>query len=220
MPISRIFYRDKKSETNIKRLFEIEIDGIKVMTPVFHKLVHDFYSGKDVEKEATRIKEIEDKIDNIREKIDQEVYESRLFPLSFADRVRLGNNVDKIANIIDDLAKKIEFECVKPIKSFKSQILEMVDTIKACLDKTVECAKHFYDFNTPISVVRKDIDEIRRLENQVDEKELSLLKKLSKSRKDILNIILFREFIRMLSNIADRCSNLGETIFILSERRR
>lgn len=219
MPISRIFYRDKKSETNIRKLFETEIDGISAITPVFDKLIHDFYLGKNVEKDVMRISEIEGKIDRIRKKIDEEVYESRLFPLSFGDRVRLGNSIDKIADIIEDIAKKIEFEGLKPIKGFEADILKIVDLTKVCLEKTVECAKHFYDFNIPSSVIKEDFNEICKLENQVDQKELLLLKKMSKSRKDILNLILFREFIRMISNIADRCVNLGETIFILSKRR-
>ncbi len=219
MPISRIFYRDIRSETNLKKLFEIEINGIKEIMPAFHGLIHNFYLGEDTKKAAERVHEIECKIDVIKKKIDREVYESRFFPLSFRDRVELGNAIDNIADIIEDITKKVQYEGVKPIKYFQADIFKMLELIETCLEKTILCTKHFYDFNIPISVINKDYCEICELENKIDEKQLILLERLSKSKKDILNIILFREFIRMMSNVADACVNLGESILIISEGR-
>lgn len=219
MPISRIFYRDKRVETNVKKLFEIEIDGIKAIIPAFRGLIYNFYSGKSTKKAAERIDEIECKIDAIRKKIDQVVYESRFFPISFQDRIKLGGDIDNIADIIEDIAKKIEFEGVKPIKYFKGDIFKMLKLIEKCIEKTVECTKHFYDFNIPISEVNKDYFEMCKLEDEIDEKQLLLLKRLSKAKKDVLNIILFREFIRMMGKVADACVNLGESLLIISEKR-
>ncbi|KAF2957002.1 phosphate signaling complex protein PhoU [Marinitoga sp. 38H-ov] len=169
---------------------------------------------------AKNVFELDDKIDDINRKIEDEVYQiiARYNPLAKELRyiitmIKFSNNLERIGDLSCNISQKVfEFNKINFNPSLNEKILKMIGM---SLEMLKEVFKAFNERNTNSAI------EIWKKDSIIDNLEIEIRKDILKNFKDGIydeNVIIpFVLIARDIERISDHITNLCEEIVYIEK---
>ena len=154
--------------------------------------------------------------DDLRREIEILLYEKALMPESRGDILGMLETVDKIPNKAESVTFQMQTEVLRIPDEFKPELRKIIN-----INFDI-----FADVKKAIRAIFNDIDEVRRITNEIDKKESGsdsmerdLIKKLFSSNINIGEKILLKELIIEIGSISDRAENVADRLNIMAVKR-
>ena len=214
-----LFKRESVVEQYSKEHVELVYESLNQL-----RILMEYYYKNDFEfinKKVDEISQLEHDADDIRRKMEIEFFKGAFLPFDREDRIILAENVDSVADIIQETAfgiclARINFPAgyQEDFSELMVSIYETVTALKKCIELLDE------DLGEALTKAH----EVERLEDAVDKIERKILKRLYISYKnqeiDILTQIELKSTVLRLGNIADRAENASDRVPIIVAKRK
>lgn len=160
---------------------------------------------------------MESKADDLRKKIEWEMYSKALLPESRGDILGFLETMDKIPNKAESILYQIQLQrLVLPE--------ELTQSMQRIVDLTCEAIRLVYEAATRLISQKGDIhklaDQIDDKESECDHAERDIIAKIFTMDIDTAEKALLKELIIELGTLTDRAENVSDRLTILSVKRR
>lgn len=194
-----------KKESIFFVMFKDFAQSLVKMGDDFANIINDY---NNVERAIADMRMTENECDSRCHDILQELNESFVTPFDREDIFTIANQMDDIADYIEEVAGKLT---IFEIKSLRNDAVEMGNIIS---DATKQVKILFDEITNPKKAeeAKTAIVEINRLENIGDEVYRRALNKLFKEEKDPVEIIKWKDLYEGLEDALDACEHLADTV--------
>jgi len=173
--------------------------------------------GEKFDYYVQEVNKTEERADDLRRKVEWEMYSKALIPESRGDILGFLETMDKIPNKAESLFNQIKLQKLEFPKEL-NQNLERIVTLSC------EAIQLVYDAATKLirqnGDVHKIADQIDDKETECDHAEQDTIAKIFEMDIDKADKILLKEFIIELGNLSDRAEDVSDRLTILSVKRR
>lgn len=208
--------------TTRKLILEIDefFDAIDNGSLVFKEGVSNYLKG-DKDKFAENIKaidDLEDKADNIRRKVENDLYAHSLLPQYRGDVLRLMEKCDDMLDIMKGNLYQFDVEIPLIPKKLHTDILKLTKISVSAIDTLIPAARAF--FKDPLTVKDKIHrvyffeKEADKLANDIKRKVFHEFPTLKLSEK-----IHLRYFTLHIENVSDAAEVVADILSILAIKR-
>jgi predicted phosphate transport protein (TIGR00153 family) len=196
----------------------------------FEEMMGAFFSERNVKKAEAlgrQVTELETKADQSRRKFARSLGEGAFLPAFRGDLARLAEQLDNVADAAEEVTRTIllrEKLLDALLKAEKKQ--KKAKAIRECMVKmaglttqTVETLLGSIDsLGSNIDVAKEKIEEVEKLEHEIDLLEQSLLGEMYVYEKvlDPVSVIQLGMLIRGIGDISDRAEDVGDVLSIVS----
>ncbi|MFP4687090.1 MAG: TIGR00153 family protein [bacterium] len=208
-----------KKESKVQDLIQEHLCSVKDCLEEFENMIFKYLEeDSDFVNSSFAVHEKEHKADEIRRRIEAQIYEGAFMPLYRGDYITLVELVDKVANraetISDFLAQQNPY--VPP---------ELKDRFRKLTAKVLEC---FEPLEKVVQALNNDWDEASRLareveelEQQVDRIEWGIIKDLFEDEEcDLAQKLQLRDLIQLTASVSDRMEDVSDRIDIMLVKRQ
>ena len=198
-----IFEREK--ENQFLKLFKDFADTLDQMGNDFGSIIRNY---ENVERAIADMKMTESECDEVSHAILDELNKSFITPFDREDIFTIANQLDDIADYLEDTASKLQIYDVDHIKNDAVEMADLIDDatskIKILFDVLPESKKK--------SKITETIIEINRLENLGDAVFRRALWKLFRDEENPIEIIRWKDIYENLEDTLDACEHLADTV--------
>ena len=191
------------------------------------KCLEDFKTGMEIYLDeglgekfnyyVQQVHKTEDRADELRRKVEWEMYSKALLPESRGDILGFLETMDKLPNKAESLLYQIKLQGL----TFPS---ELNPNLQRIVDLSCEAIQLVYEAATNLisrkGGIHKLADEIGVKETECDHAEQDTIEKIFTMDIDKAEKILLKEFIIELGNLTDRAEDVSERLTLLSVKRR
>ena len=191
------------------------------------KCLEDFKTGMEIYLDeglgekfnyyVQQVHKTEDRADELRRKVEWEMYSKALLPESRGDILGFLETMDKLPNKAESLLYQIKLQGL----TFPS---ELNPNLQRIVDLSCEAIQLVYEAATNLisrkGGIHKLADEIGVKETECDHAEQDTIEKIFTMDIDKADKILLKEFIIELGNLTDRAEDVSERLTLLSVKRR
>lgn len=160
---------------------------------------------------------MESRADDLRKKIEWEMYSKALLPESRGDILGFLETMDKIPNKAESILYQIQLQRLKLPK-------ELIPNIQRIVDLSCHAIQLVYEAATGLISQKGDIhklaDEIDDKESECDHVERDTIAKIFTMDIETAEKALLKELIIELGTLTDRAENVSDRLTILSVKRR
>jgi predicted phosphate transport protein (TIGR00153 family) len=191
------------------------------------KCLEDFKNGMEVylsdglgEKFDYYVQQVymtEDRADELRRKVEWEMYSKALLPESRGDILGFLETMDKIPNKAESLLNQIKLQRLEFPKELNPNLERIVALSCETVQLVYDAAIKFIDRSGNIHELA---DEIDAKETECDHAEQNTIAKIFTMDIDKADKILLKEFIIELGNLTDRAEDVSDRLTLLSVKRR
>lgn len=172
----------------------------------YNNMVQDY---TNVEKKVKAIKQIENDCDDMTHQILVNIHGSFVTPIDREDLFAVTKGLDDIVDCIEKVAARfIIFNVSQPTP-------ECIEAAELILEATQELKKLFeYMPNAQqnAEMVRKQIIDVNRIENDGDTLHRASLTKLFKEEKDPIEIVKWKHIYEQLEDCIDSCEAVANIV--------
>lgn len=198
-----IFEREK--ENQFLKLFKDFADTLDQMGNDFGSIIRNY---ENVERAIADMKMTESECDEVSHAILDELNKSFITPFDREDIFTIANQLDDIADYLEDTASKLQIYDIDHIKNDAVEMADLIDDatskIKILFDVLPESKKK--------SKITETIIEINRLENLGDAVFRRALWKLFRDEENPIEIIRWKDIYENLEDTLDACEHLADTV--------
>lgn len=195
-----------KPKSDIFRHF-VELDNVLLEVGKEIALVPDSFPH-EVEKRATRMRQLENTADDITHAIIAEINETFVTPLDREDLHRLAVRLD---DIIDYAENAVSNLVVYGIRSTRYPLAEFCVTIEQAIKEVVACVRQLKDPKKNGSG-KEHYVEINTLESTGDELLKNALRDLFQNENDVKEIIKWKDIFESFERSLDRAEDAADVI--------
>jgi len=191
------------------------------------KCLEDFKTGMEIYLDeglgekfnyyVQQVHKMESQADDLRRKIEWEMYSKALLPESRGDILGFLETMDKIPNKAESLLKQIKLQRLEFPKELNPNLQRIVALSCEAIQLVYEAATNLISRKGGI---HKLADEIDVKETECDHAEQDTIEKIFTMDIDKAEKILLKEFIIELGNLTDRAEDVSDRLTILSVKRR
>lgn len=194
-----------KREDPFFKLFKTYADTIDQMGAAFATIINHY---QNVERAIADLKVTESECDEQSHTILDELNKSFVTPFDREDIFAIANQLDDIADYIEDTASKLQIYDVDHIRDDAKELGNLID------DTTSKVSSLFYVLpdNKKKDEALEVIIEINRLENLGDAVFRRALWKLFREEKDPIELIRWKDIYENLEDTLDACEHLADTV--------
>ena len=199
-----MFLGKKKEDPFFKR-FKDFANILDQMGTDFAAIINDYHN---VERAIADMKMTESECDLQSHNILDELNASFITPFDREDICMITNQLDDLADYIEDTASKLQIYDVKEVKAEAVEMGNLID------DATTQ-VKILFDMlpdNKKQHTATDAIIEINRLENLGDAVYRRALGKLFREESDSIEIIKWKDIYENLENTLDASEHLADTV--------
>lgn len=197
--------------------------GLKKKEDIFYTLFVDYANkivtaGDDfldllehyenVEEKVSRIKELETECDHDAHNILHKLNEAFITPFDREDIYGVTKQMDDIVDSIEEVANRF---VVFDVKSIRPEAIEMAKLIMQSTKEILTLFSHLSEVKKN-DLVRKQIIEVNRLENEGDAMYRDALMKLFREDIDPIELIKWKHIFEQLEASLDSCENVANII--------
>ena len=185
----------------------------------FQKALMDYCqdsSREQLQAHYIEIHKFESHADDIRREVEVMLYTKGLFPESRGDILVLLEMMDRVPNQAEYSVRMILNQHISIPEEYVTEILQLVDVGCRSAEAMLESARCLFTDYTNATVAIGKIDE---LESDGDRIESDLIEKIFTSDMGSFEKILLRDFVKYVSQIADRAENVGDRVRIIVAKR-
>ncbi len=199
---------DKKFFPMFESFSEIIVKASAAQLSIFEH--DDPVKQKDLFKE---IKDLENKADEIAQKIFEDLDKTFVPPFDREDINLLTNSLEELINLIDWVSQRIKLYRPKEIPSEFTTFAKLIS--KGCEQLNVGI-KELHDLKKPNKIL-KACKKISEIEKEADNLYHSTISNLFKKEKDAIELIKQKEMLENMEETADKIkgvSNILKTIIL------
>ena len=195
----------KKKEDEFFQLL-IEFSG-KIMKSgeAFCDLINDY---TNVEEKVAGMKVMETECDMQAHKILAALRASFVTPFDREDIYEITNEMDAIVDSLEEVANRF---VVFDVKELKPEAIQMTTNIMQAIRELEVLFKHLSEIKKN-NIVKEQIIEINRIENEGDILYRSALAKLFREEKDPIELIKWKHLYEQLEHSVDSCEHVANII--------
>ena len=158
----------------------------------------------------------ESNADDIRRKIEQEMYAKSLLPESRRDLLEIIEQLDRLPNRAESILNMFLTQKTKLLEQIKPDMVELInlskETVKCTLEATIDCLN-----------IKGKMKEYSRLidnnESIGDRLERKMITTIFEANIDTGEKLLQKEFVLQIGAICDLCERLKDKLVITSIKR-
>jgi len=173
--------------------------------------------GEKFDFYVQQVYETESQADDLRRKVEWEMYSKALLPESRGDILGFLETLDKIPNKAESLLNQIKLQRLTFPK-------ELNPNLRRIVSLSCEAIQLVYEASTNLISRKGDIhklaDAIDAKETECDHVEQDTISKIFTMDIDKADKILLKEFIIELGNLTDRAEDISDRLTILSVKGR
>jgi len=159
----------------------------------------------------------ESRADDLRRKVEWEMYSKALLPESRGDILGFLETMDKIPNKAESLLNQIKLQKLEFPKELNQNLERIVALSWEAIQLVYEAATKLLSRNGDI---HKLADEIDAKETECDHAEQDTIEKIFSMDIEKADKILLKEFIIEMGNLTDRAEDVSDRLTILSVKGR
>jgi len=209
-----------QKESRTKELIKEHIQAVQVTLDIFQDLLFAYLDGDEEFKELSfDVHDQEHEADELRRKVERQLYEGAFMPLFREDYIVFAELVDKVADRAETCSDMIAQQRPDVPEDFLDDFKDLVH----------EVVRAFHPMEDVVDVLEEgDQDRVRELvreigsaEENVDKLEWDLIKR-SWDRDDLelAEKIHLRNLINLIASIADRVENISDRVNIMMVKRK
>lgn len=195
----------KKKEDVFFDLFIESSAKVIVVGETFLDLVHNY---ENVEDKVPNLKVLETDCDMQTHKILKKLNESFITPFDREDIYNIARDTDDIVDCIEEVANRF---LVFDVKEMRPEAVIMADLIMQSIRELDVLFKHLREIKLN-TIVREQIIEVNRIENEGDIIYRKALTRLFKTEKDPIEIIKWKQLYELLEESIDSCENVANIV--------
>ena len=195
----------KKKEDIFFDLFVESSAKVIVVGEIFLDLVHNY---ENVEDKVSNLKVLETDCDLQTHKILKKLNESFITPFDREDIYNIARDMDDIVDCIEEVANRF---VVFDVKEMRPEAIVMSDLIMQSIRELDVLFKHLKEIKQN-TIVREQIIEVNRIENEGDIVYRRALTKLFKNEMDPIEIIKWKQLYELLEESMDSCENVANIV--------
>jgi len=191
------------------------------------KCLEDFKNGMEVylneglgekfDYHVQQTHKTESLADDLRRKVEWEMYSKALLPESRGDILGFLETMDKLPNKAESLLYQIKLQRLTFPKELNPNLERIVALSCEAIQLVYEAATNLLSRKGDI---HKLADEIDAKETECDHAEQDTIEKIFTMDIDKAEKILLKEFIIELGNLTDRAEDVSDRLTLLSVKRR
>ena len=195
----------KKKEDEFFQLL-IEFSGKIIKSgEAFCDLINDY---TNVEEKVAGMKVMETECDMQAHKILAALRASFVTPFDREDIYEITNEMDAIVDSLEEVANRF---VVFDVKELKPEAIQMTTNIMQAIRELEVLFKHLSEIKKN-NIVKEQIIEINRIENEGDILYRSALAKLFREEKDPIELIKWKHLYEQLEHSVDSCEHVANII--------
>jgi predicted phosphate transport protein (TIGR00153 family) len=164
-----------------------------------------------------RTHKMESRADDLRRKIEWEMYSKALLPESRGDILGFLETMDQIPNKAESILYQIQLQRLTLPKELNPNLQRIVDLSCEAIQLVYQAATNLISRKGDI---HKLADEIDAKESECDHAERDIITKIFTMDTDKAEKILLKELIIELGNLTDRAEDVSDRLTLLSVKRR
>ena len=195
----------KKKENEFYLLLEEFARKIVKAGEAFYDLVSNY---EDIENKVADVKTLETECDMQAHKILTALNASFITPFDREDIYSITKEMDDIVDSIEEVANRF---IVFDVNKLKPESFAMATYIMQAIRELEVMFKHLPEAQKN-SIVREQIIEVNRIENDGDVLYRDALKKLFREEKDPIELIKWKHLYEQLETSLDSCENVANIV--------
>ncbi|NLD19120.1 MAG: DUF47 domain-containing protein [Clostridiales bacterium] len=195
----------KKKEDEFFVMFKDFSTTLVEMADSFKSIIHDY---NNVERTIAGLKLSESECDVKSHKVIEQLNKSFITPFDREDIFAIIDQLDDLADFIEDSASKL---IMYDIHEIKPDAIEMADIIYDAVDKINTLFNTITD-KKKLKESKEAIIEVNRLENLGDAVYRRALTKLFRESQDPMDVIKWKDIYEELEETLDACEHLADTV--------
>lgn len=160
---------------------------------------------------------MESRADDLRKKIEWEMYSKALLPESRGDILGLLETMDKIPNKAESILYQIQLQRLRWPEELTPSLRRIVDLTCEAIQLVYEAAKALISQEGDIHQLADGIDD---KESECDHAERDIIARIFAMDIDTAEKALLKELIIELGTLTDRAENVSDRLTLLSVKRR
>ncbi|MBK5246466.1 MAG: DUF47 domain-containing protein [Peptostreptococcaceae bacterium] len=197
--------KKKEKEDIFLDLFNESFEKVIVVGETFLDLVHNY---EKVEDKVSNLKVLETDCDMQVHKILKKLNESVITPFDREDIYNIARDMDDIVDCIEEVANRF---IVFDVKNMKPEAIIMSDLLMQSIRELGVLFNHLHEIKQN-TIVKEQIIEVNRIENEGDIVYRRALTKLFKNEKDPIEIIKWKQLYELLEESIDACENVANIV--------
>ncbi len=209
-----LFERTRELTTQIDDF----LDAVSEGALVFQKGVGDYLSGdiECFEERFATIHELENRADELRRDIENQLYRHSLIPESRGDVLDLLENMDDVIDTAKNTMSLFMVERPEMVPELKKEWLDLAEAAMRTSEEVVLAARAF--FRDPRSV-NDHLHKVHFYENEGDRIAMDLKRKIFETDLDLARKIHLRYFALNVDRVADAAEDVADRLSIYAIKR-
>ena len=211
-----LFRRTKKLESRIDEF----LDNVVEASLLFRRGVKIYLKHgvtDDLEECLEKAEELENRNDELRRRIETELYLNTLIPESREDVLRLLENIDDLVNLVEANLFRFSIQQPEIPDQFKVGFRDLTKIVVECLEEVVKAARAFFrdynnvrDYNNKVIFFETEADKVStRLQREIFKSELTLERKR--------HLVYF---VEKIDNLANGAEDIADELGIYAIKRK
>ena len=196
---------------NFFEMFNQHADRIVEAARAFSALVEN-YSDPHLREQYNRdVDNAERAADRITREVNTMLHKTFITPIDREQIHQLINNMDDVADLIQDSA---EVMALYDVKLMTEDIKRLTDINTKCCDRLKEAVHMLKTITDPAvaAAALKTCEEIDKLESDADRVMRSAMSKLFREEPDTRELIKLKAIYQLLEGISDKCEDVANLI--------
>lgn len=195
----------KKREDIFYGMFIDFMDKIVLSGEAFVDLIRSY---ENVEDKVANLKVLETECDMETHKILKSLHGSFITPFDREDIYEITRDMDEIVDSMEEIGNRM---LLFDVKEMRPEAIQLADIMMQSIRELHVVFKHLHEINKT-TIVREQIIEVNRLENEGDLIFRKAISTLFRVEKDPVEIIKWKHIFEMLEDGIDSCENVANII--------
>ena len=172
-----------------------------------------YFRVKETHKEESRA-------DDMRRKIELELYSKALIPESRGDILGVLESLDILLSQAERVLYDIQLQNVDIPEDIKPIFDKMVDITCSCCEVLSKAVRVIYCSDDKVNGLMNLVKEVDSLESEADHLERRLVRTIFKQDMRDGRKLILKELVRQLAKVTDQAEHVGDRLLIVSVKRR
>jgi predicted phosphate transport protein (TIGR00153 family) len=206
-------------EKRIQRKFDEYLDGLEGIGRGLRVALDSYLedNGRQFETQLGEISSAESHLDEIRREIEMEIYGRRLLPDTRGDVLSLLENIDRIPNRIESIARSLKLQHVELPDLIRDDLTQLADHIIAAVQILTRITYAFLDRPTDVHDLVRELSKVEHEADQVEHHAVAAI--FGCANRELAHKIQLEGLIQKLGSICDMAEDVGDRLMISSLKR-
>lgn len=164
-----------------------------------------------------RVHQRESDADDIRRRIEQEMYSKSLLPETQEDLFTILEKLDKVPNQCQQVVYSFSIMRVRVPKALRDELLELLSVSRRAFANVLEATRDCFGTMSRVKVLAREVDHDETLGDHI---EREMLRRLFAGDQPMADKLLYRELILEIAKLCDLCETAMDRVTICSIKRQ